>query len=98
MEKYFVLRTQVSYSHHCDLIETAPELAEHYSTVYGINYCSPLDSLSNFEVAEGAMIPDIMHDILDGVLPLEMKNMLKVLIICDDYICRCKFTTRTIFL
>ena len=92
MEKYLVLRTQVSYSHHCDLIETAPELAEHYSTVYGINYRSPLDSLSNFEVAEGAMIPDIMHDILEGVLPLEMKNMLKVLIIgciCDDYICRC---------
>ena len=60
--------------------------------MYGINYRSPLDSLSNFEVAEGAMIPGIMHDILEGVLPLEMKNMLKVLIIgsiCDDYICRC---------
>ena len=67
MEKYFILRTQASYSHHCDLIETAQELAEHYSTVYGINYRSPLDSLSNFEFAEGAMIPDIMHDILEGV-------------------------------
>ena len=71
---------------------SAPELAEHYSTVYGINYCSPLDSLSNFEVAEGAMIPDIMHAMLESVLPLEMKYMLKVLIIgciCDDYICMC---------
>ena len=92
MEKYFILQTQASYSHHCNLIETAPELAEHYSTVYGINYRSPLDSLSNFEVAEGAMIPDIMRDILEGVLLLVMKNMLKVLIIsciCDDYICMC---------
>ena len=75
MEKYFVLRTQASYSHHCDLIETVSELADHYSTVYGINYCSPLNSLSNFEVAEGAMIPDIMHDILESVLPLKMKNV-----------------------
>ena len=78
MEKYFILHTQASYSHHCDLIETVPELADHYSTLYGINYRSPLDSLPNFEVAEGAMIPDIMHDILEGILPLEMKNMLKV--------------------
>ena len=27
-----------------------------------------------FRVAEGAMIPDIMHDLLEGVLPLELKH------------------------
>ena len=31
-----------------------------------------------FRVAEGAMIPDIMHDLLEGVLPLELKLILKV--------------------
>jgi hypothetical protein len=64
------------------LIETVPELSSHYSTVYGINCHSPLQELNGFSVVEGGMIPDLIHDILEGALPLELKNMLKVLI-CD---------------
>ena len=66
-----------NYIHQCDLIETIPDLSEHHSTVYGINYRSPLQDLKGFSVAEGGLIPNIMHDILEGALPLELKNMLK---------------------
>ena len=37
-----------------------------------------LSTLDYFGVASGALIPDIMHDILEGALPLEVKLMLKV--------------------
>ena len=50
-----------SYSHQCNLIENVSELSNHYSTVFGINFRSPLESLSYFSVADGSLIPDIMH-------------------------------------
>ncbi len=31
-----------------------------------------------FTVADVAMIPDVMHNLLEGVLPLEMRLMLQV--------------------
>lgn len=54
---------------------------QHYSVLYGINRRSILDSLTYFKVATGALIPDIMHDLLEGVLVLETKLMLKVKVI-----------------
>lgn len=50
----------------------------HFSLVYGVNRRALLNSLEFFSVASGALIPDIMHDVLEGVLPLEVKLMLKV--------------------
>ena len=35
-------------------------------------------SLRYFQVTSGALIPNIMHDFLEGLVPLEMKLMLKV--------------------
>ena len=37
-----------------------------------------LDSLQYFSVASSALLPDIMHDVLEGALPYEIKLMLKV--------------------
>ena len=54
---------------------------QHFSLVYGVNRRALLNTLTYFSVASGALIPDIMHDVLEGVLPLEVKLMLKV-----DYI------------
>ena len=34
LERCFMLRTAHSYSHHCDLIENIPEIANPYSTVF----------------------------------------------------------------
>ena len=81
VESAFTIRTFKSYSHQCNLIENVSELSNHYSTVFGINFRSPLESLSYFSVADASLIPDIMHDVLEGALPLEMKCMLKVCVI-----------------
>ena len=45
--------------------------------MFGVNRRS---SLTYFDVTSGTMIPDVMHDhdFLDGVIPLELKLMLKV--------------------
>lgn len=50
----------------------------HYSVAFGVNRRALLDNLLYFDVTSGALIPDIMHDILEGALPLEVKLMLKV--------------------
>ena len=46
-----------------------------------------LNTLEYADVTSGAFIPDIMHDILEGVLPLEIKLMLKasVLIVSNSH-------------
>ena len=51
---------------------------QHYSTVFGVNRRALLNTLHYFDVTSGALIPDIMHDILEGALPLQLKLMLKV--------------------
>jgi len=56
---------------------TAADL-QHYSLIYGVNHHALLGSLAYFSVTSGALIPDIMHDVLEGVLPLEVKLILKV--------------------
>lgn len=76
------LRSPAEYSQHCALLEQEDLTSldhQHFSTTYGINRRALLSSLSYFDVASGALIPDIMHDILEGVLPLELKCLLKVM-------------------
>ena len=46
--------------------------------MFGVNRRSLLTSLTYFDVTSGTMIPDVMHDFLEGVIPLELKLMLKV--------------------
>ena len=49
---------------HCDLIEddTTGELSS------GVNCCSTLLDLENFDMCSGTLLPDVMHDLLEGVL------------------------------
>lgn len=56
-----------------------------YSNEYGINRESILDSLTYFCTCTGAMVPDVMHDILEGVLQYEVKLMLKHFIFVEKY-------------
>lgn len=44
-----------------------------------------LSTLEYFGVASGALVPDIMHDVLEGALPLEVKLMLKVCVYVHMY-------------
>lgn len=53
-----------------------PLLATSVATTYGLSRDSILNSLQCFHVAEG-LPPDIMHDILEGALQYEVKEMLR---------------------
>lgn len=71
------MRDRASHTAHC-LSLTGP-LCEHYSTNFGVNHNSILNTSRYFHVTEG-LVPDAMHDLLEGVLPLEMKKMIKIFI------------------
>ena len=54
-------------------------LHKHYSTTYGINCDSIVNKSRYFHVTEG-LVPDVMHDVLEGALELEVKQLLKLFI------------------
>ncbi len=54
------------------------------STEHGINGRSVLMDLSHFDVCQ-CLVPDVMHDILEGSLQLELKLLLKHCIINKRY-------------
>ena len=57
---------------HCAEIETDEEA----STRYGVKRKSLLTQLQYFNICSGALIPDVMHDVLEGVLQYEAKLVL----------------------
>ena len=71
-EKDFTLCT---LNHHlclCDEIEVDSGT----SREYGVNRKSVLTKLQYFDIYSGALVPDIMHDVLEGVLQYETKLVL----------------------
>jgi len=67
-------RTRENYEQHAHDAECEPSRA----SVFGVKYKSPFIS-GSFHVVEG-LPPDIMHDLLEGVIPFELALVLKVLI------------------
>ena len=63
--------------HQCASLEGP--LHEHFAITFGIAHDSILNSSRYFHVTEG-LIPDVMHDVLEGVVPYETKELLKHLI------------------
>ena len=55
-EKYFTLRSPTEHSQHC-LSLMHPSLSDHYSTTYGVNRDSILNSLMYFNVCDETMPP-----------------------------------------
>ena len=55
------------------------------SITYSVNKKSILDEIPNFHVANGQMPQDIMHILFKGVVPFEIKLMLKVFIYEKHY-------------
>ena len=80
-EEQFQLRDPASYDIHCWRLEGP--LAQSDSVSYGINCRSPLNSIPFYHVANSQLPQDIMHVILEGVLPTETKLMLQVLL-CEN--------------
>ena len=65
------LRRPTNHIQRCQQIEAAPTKSERdrLSTEYGINRRTVLDDLQYFKVVSGALVQDIMHDILEGMCP-----------------------------
>ena len=81
----FVLRTPSTHAEQLQHLESTDEDYRECSKNYGINYRSVLDELQYFDIATGALIPDVMHDILEGALQYEAKLLLRQFICCDNY-------------
>ena len=80
-ESDFELRTPVTHKQQCITLDSksGPSRVA-YSKDCGINHTSVLDELQYFSVASGALLPDVMHDVLEGVLQYEVKLLLRHLI------------------
>lgn len=46
------------------------------SVTYGINYRSTLNDIETFHVGNSQLPQDVMHVLLEGVIPLEIKHLL----------------------
>ena len=68
-----MLRTRESHEKQCGEVQA---YGEHFSKTYGINRKSILNDSWFYHVV-GGLPADIMHDILEGVLQYEAKEMLK---------------------
>ena len=75
VEEEFDLRTPSDHAQHCLTLQGP--LEDHYSTTYGINRKSILEDVQHFSVVGVTLAHDVMHDLLEGVIPYEMKAFLK---------------------
>ena len=78
MESDFALRHKAVHEQHC--FEIQGDSNGEKSKEHGLNRDSVLNTLSYFHVCDGALLPDIMHDLLEGALQYEVKLMLRVMI------------------
>ncbi len=81
-ESQCVLRTPDDHDRQCAKLEEDPTA----SREYGINSQSILNDLWFFHTCSGGLIPDIMHDVLEGVFAYETKIMLKRFIQQERYL------------
>ena len=75
-------RTKENHILHCQRLNT--NYAEHFQKLYGINFDSVLNELQYFHVI-GGMVPDVLHDVLEGVLPRTTCLMLRSFLIEKKY-------------
>lgn len=77
----FTPRSPETYDYHCSLL--LGPLASTHSTTYGTTGSSVLNDISHFHVV--TQLPqDIMHVLLEGVVPYEVRLMLKTFITEDE--------------
>ena len=77
----FQLRTREVHDRHCEMVAQDQTLG----SVYGVKRSSVLNQSRYFHVIGGLDL-DIMHDQLEGVLPLEIKMLLRKVIQVDHLI------------
>ena len=67
-ESSTTLRSTLDHSQKCSELDAANTQQERdqLSTEFGINHHSILDDLLYFKVCSGALVQDVMHDVLEG--------------------------------
>ena len=76
-EHTFALRTKATHLQHCQAMEDSDNPDE-ISKEFGINRRSSLLDLCHFDMCSGSFIPDVMHNLLEGVLQHILKQLLHV--------------------
>lgn len=79
-ENQYQLRAREGHTRHCQLVENDKTL----STTYGVKGSSLLNQSRFFHVIDGLDL-DVMHDQLEGVLPLEIKLLLQKFISVEKF-------------
>lgn len=83
MEEYFQLRDKHTHMAQLTELEKAEDQAL-VSKEYGINCRSIFMDLEHFDICK-CLVPDVMHDILEGALQYELKLCLQYLIDTAKY-------------
>ena len=78
------LRTLEDYKQQCTLLEDPDTYADN-SKEYGINHRTSLMDLKYFNPCSGALVQDVMHDVLEGVLQREVKLILQCCVDSKKY-------------
>ena len=78
-----MLRSKEDHKRYCSLIKNDSSGTQ--SKEYGINRDSALNGLEYFHVCDGSLIPDVMHDILEGMLQYEVKLLLQYFVNFENY-------------
>jgi len=92
LEKDFQLRDKTTHEQQCRSVEE--DSSGDASKEYGINRNSILNQLTYFHVCDGSLLPDIMHDILEGALQYETKLMLQTFVNRKKYFALDEFNSR----
>ena len=74
----FQLRTQETHSSH--ISDLNGPLHAHISTTYGVSEDSILNDSRYFHVVDG-IVPDVMHDMLEGTTQLVMRCLIRYLVL-----------------
>ena len=82
-EEDFELRALDKHKEQVDEVEG--DSSGESSKEFGINSRSALLDLQYFDLCSGTLLPDIMHDVLEGALQYEMKLLLKYCILEQKY-------------
>ena len=72
VEDSFELRSITTHMEHLEAIEDDPS----QSREFGVNHESLLMEIEYFDICNGVLISDVMHDLFEGVLQYERKLML----------------------
>lgn len=75
--KNFTLRTLEDHRHQCVVPEEDISNFTENSKEYGVNFHSILMELTYFDVCSGALLPDVTHDLVEGVLQYEGNLLLQ---------------------